>query len=54
MKNPNIRSQNTYWEQNRKAIEHQIKTFKDKSKSIPGVKLIHTGGHSAWTFYFHY
>lgn len=47
MKKPNIRSRNTYWEQNRKAIESQIKTFEDEIEVIPGVKLIHTGGHSA-------
>lgn len=46
MKNPNVRSQNTYWEQNWKPIEQQVKTFKEEIEPIPGVKLVHTGGHS--------
>ncbi|WP_368503516.1 MBL fold metallo-hydrolase [Alkalihalophilus sp. As8PL] len=46
MKNPNIRSQNTYWEQNWKPIEAQVKTFKEQIEVVPGVKLVHTGGHS--------
>ncbi|WP_078555541.1 YtnP family quorum-quenching lactonase [Bacillus alkalicellulosilyticus] len=47
MKNPNIRSKNTYWEQNWKPIEEKVTTFKGEHEVMPGVKMIHTGGHSA-------
>ncbi|NEU29987.1 MBL fold metallo-hydrolase [bacterium LRH843] len=46
MQIPNIRSRNTYWEQNRIAITDQIKTFEKEVEVIPGVRLHHTGGHS--------
>ncbi len=46
MQHPNIRSKNTYWEQNYKAIANQIKTFSEEFEVIPGIKLVHTGGHS--------
>ncbi|GAE34192.1 YtnP family quorum-quenching lactonase [Halalkalibacter akibai] len=46
MNNPNIRSKNTYWQQNRIAITDQIKTFTDEVEVIPGIRLVHTGGHS--------
>lgn len=45
MKNPNIRSRNTYWEQNWRPIESQVKTFEQKWSMGP-IKLVHTGGHS--------
>jgi glyoxylase-like metal-dependent hydrolase (beta-lactamase superfamily II) len=46
MRNPNIRSRNTYWEKNWKAVQHQVQTFKKTKEVIPGLRLIHTGGHS--------
>lgn len=46
MRNPNIRSRNTYWEMNWQGIEEQVQTFKDEAIIINGVKMIHTGGHS--------
>lgn len=46
MQHPNIRSKNTYWEQNWQAITQQVKTFDKEIEIIPGVRLIHTGGHS--------
>lgn len=46
MRNPNIRSRNTYWEDNWKPIAHQVKTFDDELEVLPGIKMIHTGGHS--------
>lgn len=46
MKNPNIRSRNTYWEQNWKPIEHQVQTFTKQVEIVPGVMMEHTGGHS--------
>jgi glyoxylase-like metal-dependent hydrolase (beta-lactamase superfamily II) len=45
MKNPNIRSINTYWKENWQAIATQVETFENDWKLGP-IKLIHTGGHS--------
>ncbi|RXI98620.1 MBL fold metallo-hydrolase [Anaerobacillus alkaliphilus] len=45
-KNPNIRSRNTYWEQNWKPIEQQILTFTEQIEILPGIRMHHTGGHS--------
>ncbi|MDG5787728.1 MBL fold metallo-hydrolase [Evansella sp. AB-P1] len=47
MRNPNIRSRNTYFEENWKAISHQVKTFNESVEVVDGIQLIHTGGHSA-------
>ena len=46
MRNPNIRSRNTYWEENWKPIEGQVKTFEEELIIANGIKMIHTGGHS--------
>ncbi|MFC0562020.1 YtnP family quorum-quenching lactonase [Halalkalibacter alkalisediminis] len=46
MQQPNIRSKNTYWEQNWKPIQNQVKTFTDELEILPGIRFIHTGGHS--------
>jgi glyoxylase-like metal-dependent hydrolase (beta-lactamase superfamily II) len=46
LKNPNIRSQNTYWRENWEPIAHQVKTFKEEFEPLKGIKMIHTGGHS--------
>lgn len=46
MQQPNIRSKNTYWEQNWKPIESQVKTFTEQMEVVEGIRLIHTGGHS--------
>ncbi|WP_404444610.1 MBL fold metallo-hydrolase [Sutcliffiella horikoshii] len=46
MKNPNIRSINTYWERNWQGIEEQVKTFVVETTIMEGIKMIHTGGHS--------
>lgn len=46
MKNPNIRSRNTYWEDNWKPIEKKVKTFSGKIEVLPGITMHHTGGHS--------
>ena len=45
MKNPNIRSRNTYWKENWEAIEGQVETFETEWKQGP-FTMIHTGGHS--------
>lgn len=47
MRHPNIRSRNTYWKENWKAVQDRVKTFKQQLEVAPGVKMIHTGGHSA-------
>jgi glyoxylase-like metal-dependent hydrolase (beta-lactamase superfamily II) len=46
MRNPNIRSRNTYWKENWEAIQNQIETFEGELEVLPGVRMIHTGGHS--------
>lgn len=46
MRQPNIRSRNTYWEENWKPIEDQVKTFEEELIITEGIKMVHTGGHS--------
>ncbi|MEZ7170624.1 MBL fold metallo-hydrolase [Sporosarcina sp. OR05] len=46
MRNPNIRSRNTYWKENWEPIQQQVKTFEGQVTVLPGVEMIHTGGHS--------
>ncbi|GGK06669.1 putative quorum-quenching lactonase YtnP [Lentibacillus kapialis] len=46
MRNPNIRSANTYWEVNWKPIQEQVETFEDEITITDGLKMVHTGGHS--------
>jgi len=46
MRNPNIRSKNTYWKENWEPVQHQVKTFDDRITVLPGIEMIHTGGHS--------
>ncbi|SOC36628.1 YtnP family quorum-quenching lactonase [Ureibacillus acetophenoni] len=46
MRNPNIRSRNTYWKENWEPVQHQVETFKDSIVVAPGIEMIHTGGHS--------
>ncbi|MDG5473493.1 MBL fold metallo-hydrolase [Jeotgalibacillus sp. ET6] len=46
MRAPNIRSKNTYWEENWKSIEDQVVTFSGEISILPGLKMVHTGGHS--------
>ncbi|ETI70442.1 YtnP family quorum-quenching lactonase [Neobacillus vireti] len=45
MRNPNIRSKNTYWKENWEAIESQVIPFKEKW-NLGAITMIHTGGHS--------
>lgn len=45
MRNPNIRSKNTYWKENWKAIEDQVETF-EESWSFGPIRMVHVGGHS--------
>lgn len=46
MRKPNIRSKNTYWKENWEPIQTQVKTFDLETEILPGVQMIHTGGHS--------
>lgn len=46
LKNPNVRSRNTYWEENWRPIEQQVETFTGMKEVIPGISMHHTGGHS--------
>ncbi|HLS35954.1 MAG TPA: MBL fold metallo-hydrolase [Bacillota bacterium] len=46
MRNPNIRSINTYWKMNWEPIVDQVKTFDEEFEVVPGLKMIFTGGHS--------
>ncbi|KFN14518.1 YtnP family quorum-quenching lactonase [Bacillus pseudomycoides] len=46
MRNPNIRSRNTYWKENWEPIVEQIVTFKDEIQISDEVRMVHTGGHS--------
>lgn len=45
MRKPNIRSKNTYWQENWEPIQHQVETFENEW-SLGAVKMVHTGGHS--------
>ncbi|WP_341321085.1 MBL fold metallo-hydrolase [Solibacillus sp. FSL H8-0523] len=46
MRNPNIRSKNTYWKENWEPVQHLVKPFDGELTVAPGIKMIHTGGHS--------
>ncbi len=46
MRDPNIRSRNTYWEENWRPIEGQVTPFSEELVITDGLKMIHTGGHS--------
>lgn len=46
MRNPNIRSRNTYWKENWEPVQEQVKTFEGSITILPGIEMIHTGGHS--------
>lgn len=43
---PNIRSQATYWKENQGDYAERVILFKDEIEPVPGIKMIHTGGHS--------
>ena len=46
MRNPNIRSRNTYFEDNWMPIQDQVKPFTTEISPVPDVTMVHTGGHS--------
>ncbi|MCM3725443.1 MBL fold metallo-hydrolase [Neobacillus cucumis] len=45
MRNPNIRSKNTYWRENWEAVETQVIPFEEKWE-YGAITMIHSGGHS--------
>ncbi|MBU9713734.1 YtnP family quorum-quenching lactonase [Evansella tamaricis] len=47
LRHPNIRSRNTYFEDNWRPIANQVNTYKESVELVEGIKLVHTGGHSA-------
>ncbi|MTD29533.1 MBL fold metallo-hydrolase [Planomicrobium sp. YIM 101495] len=46
MQHPNIRSRNTYWKENWEPVASQVQTFEGETEIVPGIRMIHTGGHS--------
>jgi len=46
MRQPNIRSKATYWKENWESIASQVKTFEHSLNVLPGINMVHTGGHS--------
>ncbi|MBP1947844.1 YtnP family quorum-quenching lactonase [Virgibacillus litoralis] len=46
MRNPNIRSINTYWEENWKPVQDHVQPFENEISVVEGLKMVHTGGHS--------
>lgn len=46
MRNPNIRSGNTYWKMNWEPIADQVYTYADEVQIDHYIRMIHTGGHS--------
>ncbi|MGE7921622.1 YtnP family quorum-quenching lactonase [Viridibacillus arvi] len=46
MREPNIRSANTYWKENWEPVQHLVAPFTDKLDVLPGIEMVHTGGHS--------
>lgn len=46
IRHPNIRSKSTYWKENWEAVQEQVRTFNKSLEIVPGIELIHTGGHS--------
>lgn len=46
MRDPNIRSKNTYWRENWEAVSSQIKPYEKEIEITKGIRMVHTGGHS--------
>ncbi len=46
MREPNIRSRNTYWKENWEPIQHLVQTYEGELEVASGLTCIHTGGHS--------
>ncbi|ANB62252.1 YtnP family quorum-quenching lactonase [Anoxybacteroides amylolyticum] len=46
MRQPNIRSRNTYWKENWETIVDQVVIFTEETEVVRGIRMVHTGGHS--------
>ena len=46
MRHPNIRSKSTYWPENWEAVAPLVRPFEGELEITPGIKMVHTGGHS--------
>lgn len=46
VRNPNSRSKSTYWKENWEPIQDQVITYQESLEVVPGIEMIHTGGHS--------
>lgn len=46
VRNPTMRTQNTYLKINWEPIQNQVVTFDDTLEVAPGIRMEHTGGHS--------
>lgn len=46
MRQPNMRSKNTYWKENWEPVQHLVKPYDGELTVAPGITMIHTGGHS--------
>ncbi|WP_035051204.1 YtnP family quorum-quenching lactonase [Carnobacterium pleistocenium] len=46
MRSPNVRSKSTYWKENWEPIQDQFITYQGSLEVVPGIDMIHTGGHS--------
>lgn len=46
VRNPNVRSQSTYWKQNSEVIQNQVVTFDEIIGVAPGIKKHATGEYS--------
>src|SRR5699024_4807662 len=46
MRQPNMRSKNTYWKMNWESIQQHVYTFEKEIKLTEHLRMIHTGGHS--------
>lgn len=47
MREPNIRSKNTYWKMNWEAIQHLVEPFTERIDITDEIAMFRTGGHSA-------
>ncbi|MBS4761240.1 MBL fold metallo-hydrolase [Carnobacteriaceae bacterium zg-ZUI252] len=46
MQSPNKRTRGTYLQENWQPIVDQVQTFDKEFEVVPGIRLVHTGGHS--------
>lgn len=46
VRHPNLRTKSTYFPQDWEAIQDQVITYEGEFEFMPGIKMIHTGGHS--------